>query len=100
MSVYSIFLIGRAKSRYIHVIKTIRYWRWRRYLLHEVGQEGVGFIVAHPVAVDLHQHLEEGVQEVQRLEVDGGVRLEEPERDPAKEKVQAADSSLLVGGIT
>ena len=65
------------------------------HLLHEVGEKGIGLVVAHPEPPVTDQHLEEGVQEVQALEVDAGVGLKESQRHPAKEQVQTADRCLL-----
>ena len=57
------------------------------YLIDQVGQEGIALIVRHSVVLYSEQHLEQGTQELQTLEVDGGVGVKEPQGDPAQQQV-------------
>lgn len=65
------------------------------HLQNEVGEEGIGLVVAHSVGV-LYEHVKDSVKELQTLEVDCCVGVEEPEGDPAQEEVKGADGCLFV----
>lgn len=66
------------------------------HLVNEVGEEGVGLILGHPVVVS-HQHVEQNLEEVQTLEVDSGVGVKEPQSYPAQQQVQSANGRILKG---
>ena len=72
---------------------------WKKYLSNEIWQESISFIVSHPIVSILSQHLEGSLEELQTLEVYGGVCFKEAQSDPTKQKVHATNSSLLEGGI-
>ncbi len=81
------------------VLRTQHAASQRPYLLHKVGKEGVRLVFNHPEAHILREHSEEQVQELEALEVDGGVCVKEPQCDPSQEEVQRPNGRVLVGGV-
>lgn len=71
----------------VHVIKT------SPDLQDEVGDEGRGFVLAQVVVLSA-QHGEKELEEFHGLHQHTGVRVEEPQREPLQDQIQAADHSF------